>query len=210
LKPKKDPSEDIVDFVVKEYFEANEWKTAYYSPPGGSWSIISFDLRGNTYRGFSPRDTKRPDLIMYKESQNEIHLFVAESKETISDFNLEMMKEYTANFSRYISNMFKDFRHKKEDNRWIDWNKGYKIDIKSSICFMGGITYPKTDWDNEIIKFENLIKENNKNNNVMGIVVMTDWKNNNCYIEAVNNKDPELISFLPNKKEILINYSTLQ
>lgn len=48
----KDPSEDTVDMVMREYLESKGWKTSYYSPPCGSWSILKIEINNFEYRSF--------------------------------------------------------------------------------------------------------------------------------------------------------------
>ena len=151
-------SEDMVDMIFREYLEQNGFKTAYYSPPCGSWSIITFQLNSQLYRTFSPRDVRRPDLILYSQQEEVLEIFVAESKGNILSFNNTILKQYVTDMRSYISKVLKgNFRHRKSNSSWGKWNKKIenldKLKVNIHICFLAGSKYDYSVWESNKSRF---------------------------------------------------------
>ena len=183
LIPTKRNSEDIADISIREYMESKGWKTAFYSPPHGSWSIIKLNIKEDIYETFVEGKGKRPDLIIYKLNENELSIIAFESKEDISKFNIEIIESYYKEIHTFIENMIKQkYRLAKINNVLIEnQNLPAELKINYKIIFLVGTTsidedYPKfkeilttksgilitTDWDNLIITFKtiNIIPDN--------------------------------------------------
>jgi len=204
-------SEDAVDLAIRELLESLGWKTAYYSPPHGSWSIIQFEINKILFRGFSPRDAKRPDLILYKKEQNKLFLILIESKEEVSKFSESRIKDYLKNMKKYIKKILNmSYRHRKTNFGWDDWNK--KISMFSSLKKEIGFLFvagSKNNFKENLIKLKSLAKKFKKyeENILFGLVTfeVKEFKNKIVFVYNKKNLFSKILD-----EEFEVDYSTLQ
>lgn len=199
--PSKTISEDSADITIREYLSnEKKWDVAFYSPPCGSWSTIKLDLDGYQYETFSPRDIKRPDMILYKVENNKLRIIAIESKDAVNKFNANVISDYIKQMNKYANSIIKekyrlvknkstgDFTENKNiPQKYID---GYEVHLGFLAC------------SENLSADLNLLKEMLPvDNNVFGILVEVDWINLVCKIQSISDSTGNF-----NKNQV-INFS---
>lgn len=199
LIPIKNNSEDTADITLREYLcRRKKWKVAFYSPPCGSWSTIRLGLDNVIFETFSPRDIKRPDIVLYKVINDELNIMIIESKKSVSEFTRKSVLEYLEDMTNYgnklISEKYRLVKNvqtgkfAENDTLPIEYVNNHKIHI--------GLLAATEKLTEDLAYLGNLVS----GIDVSGVLVEVDWKNRQCAIQSVNDltgqfEDNKLISY---------------
>jgi len=201
----------MVDATIREYLEHMGYGLAYYSPPHGSWSLIEFRFGKLKYRGFSPRDMTRPDIVAYRTGGRKMLIVVLESKETIEQLMNENIAKCLKTMKSYVRRLLSmRYRHRFTDGKWADWEKqmeeirSYKTAV--SYCFAVGEKH-ETEGSEQNTDVLRSIIEKCGDTHAFGIAVSVDWAHLSSHMRVVLNRNADLLAEFPNGEIIEYTYA---